>query len=286
MRTRSHFTLFMSASAAAALTALAMPAQAQQLADAYTFKNLAYSQSGPSGSVIIPTGTFFNAGADLQNPGDFDSVTVTYPGSGGPQALPQIGPTSFGIGPSFPNQAAMDAAFPFGAYIITATNSGTLATDTETLNYTADAYAGNIPALTGASYDALQGLHTSSPSLTLNFNTQDANPLATSSFTFLTIFNSPLSCDFLAASATSCTVDPQDLLPGTTYTYELDFSNRIETSASGVLDGVDFEVRTDGTFTTAIPEPSTWAMMWLGLGGLGAALRLRRRNLMSMAVVH
>ena len=29
-------------------------------------------------------------------------------------------------------------------------------------------------------------------------------------------------------------------------------------------------------FTTTVPEPSTWAMMILGLGGVGAALRRRR----------
>jgi hypothetical protein len=276
VRTKSLCICVAVGSLVSAASGAVAPAQAQQLADAFTFKNVTYAQGGLDGSVISSTGAFFNAGVDLQNPGDFDGVTLTYPGSGGPQALPQTGPKSFGIGPSFASQAAMDAAYPFGDYVLTASNSTTMATDTETLHYTADAYAGNVPALTASSYDALQGVKTSLGMLTLDFNAQDASPLATSTFNFFTIFNSPINCGFLSPATTSCTIDPQELKPGHTYTYELDFSNRIESSPNGVLDGVNFDVRTDGTFTTAVPEPGVWALMLLGFGGLGAAMRARR----------
>ena len=43
----------------------------------------------------------------------------------------------------------------------------------------------------------------------------------------------------------------------------------------GVLTYTDFDVRTDGSFTTAVPEPSTWAMALAGLAGLGFAARRR-----------
>ena len=34
---------------------------------------------------------------------------------------------------------------------------------------------------------------------------------------------------------------------------------------------------TPGTFSVTVPEPSTWAMMLVGFGGLGVAMRSRRR---------
>jgi hypothetical protein len=37
------------------------------------------------------------------------------------------------------------------------------------------------------------------------------------------------------------------------------------------------------TFTDAAPEPATWAMMVLGIGGVGAALRSRRKVVFSAA---
>lgn len=37
-----------------------------------------------------------------------------------------------------------------------------------------------------------------------------------------------------------------------------------------------FEASAVGTFSTAVPEPATWAMMIFGFGGMGAILRRRR----------
>ncbi|MDB5482183.1 MAG: hypothetical protein JWO83_3236 [Caulobacteraceae bacterium] len=43
-----------------------------------------------------------------------------------------------------------------------------------------------------------------------------------------------------------------------------------------VLDGPEYGLRYGGV-ACALPEPGTWALMLFGLGGLGAAIRARRR---------
>jgi hypothetical protein len=37
----------------------------------------------------------------------------------------------------------------------------------------------------------------------------------------------------------------------------------------------------NGTFSTAVPEPASWAMMLVGFGGLGVAMRTRRKALVA-----
>ncbi len=142
-----------SAAIVSGLVALSGQASAQLL-QAGTFKNLTNAQTGPT--TVSPTGAFFNALADFTNPGDYSSASLTVNG-GTPQDLPLTNPTEFGIGPSFPDQAAMDAAYPFGTYVIALT-AGAQPAISETLNYTADAYTSDTPQLDAASFNALQGL--------------------------------------------------------------------------------------------------------------------------------
>jgi hypothetical protein len=264
-----------SAAIAGGLLALGSQANAQ-LQQAGTFKNLTHEQT--DATTVVSTGAFFNALADFTNPGDYSSASLTVNG-GTPQDLPLSSPTGFGIGPSFPDQASMDAAYPFGTYVIALT-AGTQPAISETLNYTADAYTSDTPQLDAASFNALQGLSTGLTSLTLNFNSFTPSDLTTTPFTFFSIGNSSQGCGFLSPSATSCTIDPAALSPDTTYSWELDFSDRVETNVNGVLTFTDFDVRTDGSFTTAAaatPEPSTWAMMLLGFVGVGYLGRRRMK---------
>ena len=245
-----------------------------ELLSAGTFKNLTYEQVG---ATTTSTGGFFNAGAEENTVGDFAAATLTVNG-GLSTSLPLSG-TEFGISPSFSTQAAMDSAYPFGTYVISL-SGGTDGPVSVTLNYSADGYTADIPALTLASYDALQGLSTSLSALTLDFNSFTPNALATTAFTFFTIFDSDQSCDFLAPTSTSCTIDPSALTADTTYNYELDFSDRIEATVDGALVYTDFDVRTDGTFTTAaaVPEPASLPMFLTGLGLMGAALYFGRKK--------
>lgn len=258
------------------ILAAVSPASAQ-LNNAGTFKNVTNNQTGPM--TVVSSGAFFNAIALFDNPGDYTSATLTDPGPGSPESIPMTSPTSFGSGPGFANQAAMDAAYPFGTYVISLT-AGTQPATSVTLNYTADAYAQNYttnpPQLTAASFNALQSLSTGLSSLTLNFNAFTPDPAATTALTFFSIFNSSQGCGFLSPSATSCTIDPQALTADTTYNWELDFSDRVEATVGGVLTYTDFDVRTDGSFTTAaVPEPASWAMLLAGFAGLGFVARRR-----------
>jgi hypothetical protein len=261
--------------AGASLLVLAGAPTRAQLNNAGTFKNLTNEQTSPS--TVSATGGFFNAQAFFTNPGDYTSASLTVSG-GPPQDLPMTSPTAFGIGPGFPSQAAMDAAYPFGTYVISLT-AGTQPATSVTLDYTADAYASAIPQLSAASFDALQGLSSGLGSLTLTYNSFSPSPLATSAFTFFTIFGTTQGCSFQGSSSTSCTIDPHALAAHTAYTWELDFSDRIESTVNGVLTYTDFDVRTDGSFTTAAPEPSTWAMALAGFAGLSFVARQRKRTL-------
>jgi hypothetical protein len=243
------------------------------LLQAGIFKNLTYQQT--SGGVTS-TGGFFNALAQENAVGDFDSASLTVNG-GAPIDLLLSG-TVFGNGPGFASKSDMDAAFPFGTYGITAVG-GTSGPKSETINYTKDAYTTSIPALDTASYNALQGLSRSSSALTLAFNSFTPDASTTNAFTFFTIFGSNQCCGFLVPSSTSCTIDPSALTAGTTYTYELDFSDRVEQTIDGVLTFTDFDVRTDGTFTTAaapVPEPLTLSLFGTGLAAAFAARRRKK----------
>lgn len=69
----------------------------------------------------------------------------------------------------------------------------------------------------------------------------------------------------------------------------LDFENWGSSPHSSTMNGSPFFLKnvlltdnsdgtTVGTLTVAVPEPGTWALMMMGLGGLGMALRHRRNS--------
>ena len=244
------------------------------------FKNISYTQSSGA-APTSPTGFFADVELTSVNPGDFNNVSVTYPGPGSPLSLPQVSPTFFSSGPGFATQAAMNAAIPFGAYQYTATNTGV--SMTATLNYTTDAFTSAVPALSSATFSALQGLNPST-ALTVGFNSFTPNAAASEGFTFFSIFNSSgtvFTDGFLAPGTTSLVLPAGTLAADTTYTFELDFSDRINgADANGIPTLVGSDVRTDGTFTTgsavvATPEPGTLLLVGGGLLALGV---MRKRN--------
>jgi hypothetical protein len=240
------------------------------------FKNISYTQS-TGAAPASPTGFFADVELTSQNASDFTNVSVTYPGPGSPLTVPQVSPTFFSYGPGFATQAAMNAAVPFGAYKYTATNTGV--NQTATLNYTTDAFTSGIPALSASSFNALHGLNPTT-ALTIGFNSFTPNASASQGITFFTIFSSTgtvFSGGFLGPSATSILLPANTLAPNTTYSFELDFSDRINGSdpSTSVFTLVGSDVRTDGTFTTGpavavTPEPSTLLLVGSGLMAVAA----------------
>jgi PEP-CTERM motif len=261
--------------------ASATPASADAISG-YIYNNAMYDQSSDS-VPVGPSRYFFSIGA-IQSSGNYTSATATYPGAGSPATLSLISPTQFNYSsPYISSLSDFNNAYPFGSYVISATNGASSATST--VNYNATYFTSAIPYLTN--YSSLNGFDPTQ-NKTINFDSFTPNSGATLGLTFFTIYDASgavFSDGFLDPSTTSLTLSANTLLPGTSYTYELDFSDRLVNSGDNTQQG--FDVRTDGSFTTgvaAVPEPATWAMMILGFAGVGFVAYRRTSKPALMAV--
>jgi hypothetical protein len=229
--------------------------------------NIENQQTGPS--TVALYGTFFSTSASLD--GNYSGGTLTYPGSGSPQTLTygtSPGPNLFFQTGYLPDLTTLEADYPTGTYTVTATGSdGPSSVTTSPTAY----LFGNMPALTAASYSALQGLDAGSAD-TVDFNGFTLNGAPSESFVFFDIYNATTSADvfsesFLPSSTSSVVIPGGTLAADTKYRYELIYDERI--------DGTDpttyqlFDNRTFGYFTT--PEPSSVAILLTTLAFLWAA---------------
>ena len=231
-----------------------------------TFKNIEYQQTGPATTSLA--GTFFSASAFTAAAGDFTSVNLTYPGPGSPVSLTQNGnrwdyQTGF-----LANQAALDAAFPFGAYHFTGSDG--MSSSGVDVNYSMDAYTSDIPLI--SNYAALQNMDPTAD-FTFLFPSFTPNPSATTGATYFTIFGNMGAVFFktaLPSSTTSIFMPGGTLQAGKTYSFDLIYDDRIDPPATIQA----FDVRTDGQFTTsAVPEPGSRLLLGTGLAGLAGTLK-------------
>lgn len=242
------------------------------------YDNTTYRQTSGA-APTTPSSYFFNIGGNTQSASDFTSVSASYPGTAS-KDLPISG-TNFGFSsPAFMTLSSLHVAFPFGTYTITAANSGTSASQSGVMTYAADYFTSDIPALTAASYNGLNGLNTAG-AITVSFNAFTPNANATQGLTFFSIYdgsNIVFTEGFLTPNTTSVTVPGGTLQPNKFYQFELDFSDRLSgyDQVNRVYTEQGFDVRTDGSFTTgaATPEPGT-GMLLAGALGLGAVVRFR-----------
>jgi len=280
---KGMFRVWTRCSAAAAgalwLVAGAQSGRADVISSVSQFKNIASLQTG-NGNTLSGNGTFFST--DLtSNDGTFTTVTMTYPGAGSPVSLTSSGPVDYLFQtPSLADKATMDAAFPFGTYQVSASGSGTGSTS---YSYAADDYAQANPFLTGTDYSSLQGMDPSHP-FTFHLSPYTNAGTPAFSFIFLTVFDftkgqTVFNQGFLAPSTTSVVMPGNTLAFGDSFSYEVDYSNRdLVASPGATFDAqLGFDLRTDGTFSSAqaaAPEPSG---MLLAACGLLAGWAARRR---------
>jgi hypothetical protein len=236
-------------------------------------------------------GAFFDAGAYSQNPSDFNSGTLNFPGTTSPQTLiPYVGtfgnPSTqyMGFESGFKSPSAISSNYPFGVYTFTLSNSANAAMQTASLDYTQNAFTTDIPTLSSASFAALQHADANQP-LTLLFNSFTPNAAATKSGFQLKFIDLTTNTSFLVdspapASTTSVLLNPGTFKAGNSYEYIMAFNDSIlgNDAVSGIKTSQAFVVRTYGFFATApVPEPDVYALMLSGLGLIGFAARRRQR---------
>jgi hypothetical protein len=262
----------------------ASPASARILYTGLTIAEV-NEQTGPT--TLSPTEAALTFQLNFQSPADFTGATVAYPGAGSPETL-AYDPT-LGIDGSyytrtthfFASISALQAAYPFGIYTFTATNSTTSTTESASLNYDYNHWPSATPSLTPTSYTAAQGMN-AGQAYTFSFNsfTGDGNSCCLGqvdpSTTFYIFQGSKTVYESanVPNSTTSFTLPANTLEPGQFYQYYLSFNNLDNKSFGPYAYASSYATQTYGFFTTAVGSggPRTLANLQGGTPGDPKAL--------------
>jgi uncharacterized protein (TIGR03382 family) len=233
------------------------------------------------GNSLTQGGSFLSAALFPTSPSEYAAVQLTYPGPGSPVNLPAFTPNEYRFQTGFfANRAAMNAAFPTGAYSFAATKAA--GTQNASFIYTGDAYPQTRPYLDGDSFTDLRTFDPHQP-LAIQFSPLVPDPAANPVHTFFNIFDPAANqfafvADFLPATTTGLTLPANTLEPAHIYIWQLVFSDRVVVRTPGALSNaqIGFQYSTSAQFTTAdIPEPTSLFLPAMGLGAV--ALGRRRR---------
>lgn len=257
-----------------------------QVAGYDAFKVEVFTQAGPV-PPVSPDGYFFAARIFAGSVFDRASASVQLPNA-----------TSYALNPApadasvyqfasglYANQVALSAAFPAGTYTYTLEHPDLPNTpQTGVLDLpAADLYAGSVPFF--SNYSAMQGLN-SAQAFNFSWNPFVPNGAAGSvseTFLRLSATGGGASWDF-NVSGENYVLAGATLVAATTYTATLYFSTRSYLAGAGFDDGngpgatslLGFDRATSVSFTTAVPEPSAWALLLMGLVFCGLAAQRRR----------
>ena len=262
--------------AAGSTIAIAAPAQAD-INEFIVYHSQSYTQD----ALGLSAATSSVEATVLANvKGQFDGGTVTAPDGSVYTVINQSSP-----GYPLDQFGAYFGPQPFGTFTANLSNSVTLATGSASLSYTSDHYPDVAPQV--SNYDALQHFDPAKDNSIVLTSGFSVPPDATGASTTFYIYDEATSDRLLqyslAPGATVFDVAANTASFGEKIGYYFEFDiNYNTTDANGVTDINVYRDITTGDINaaaSAVPEPSTWAMMLAGFAGLAAASagRLRRR---------
>jgi hypothetical protein len=263
--------------------------------------NVQQTQTDAAGD-LGSTNAYFAGRAFYQNTGDYDSGTLTYPGSGSPASMNNTpgtytflnGGTAAGYfidqSGSYGSLAGLEADYPMGSYAFDLNDStGTNPDGTSTISYGSDLFPDNAPVLTATSFNALQNMN-ATQAQNVSFGAMVNNPGFAGddeSYVFLDIYTAGFGTDVYStnsstADLTNFALPANSLDPGTSYSLVLDFDNRIAGADGNLVNQFQlFDTKTEVDFTTATPvvtpEPAGFILALFGVVALFGMQRGRAR---------
>lgn len=256
---------------------VAAPATAGDFDYVDIFRNVTMHQTA-DGPALDAAGAFFSVAANTQGLTDYRvpgaTRSVLLPDGSmldlSAQSLTRYGYQSV----SLPTLASMDATFPQGLYEVTL-DDGITSVSASFSAGPANHYAGAAPYLAGSGWSMLQGMDVGN-GITVPVSAFIAEPGLSFAYEFFTLYDHTLGVfvfeqGFLPPTTTGIFVPANTLLPGHSFSYELIFSSRVLVPSAGTnFDAqISYDLRTDGQFSTAVPEPGAWLMLLGGFAVLG-----------------
>jgi PEP-CTERM motif len=253
--------------------------------------NESYKQTSNAGPDL--EGAFFSARVFFTNLGDYKSGTLTVPTSPTTTMYPlasqgytpdvEIGYETTG------SLSELQAAFPAGNYNFVVNANGSNPEVNLTIPYATPSAYPNVPGVTN--YDALNGMN-AADSFTVDINGITPSPNATENHIYVDLYSTggggALLAEELPLDSTDFIIPAGLLSAGEDYYLDLVYDGRIaggDDSTPPILVTEFYDIGTEVDFFTAVPEPSTWALMLIGFAGLGFAGYRQRQTLASAASI-